>query len=285
MGPELGSKSAGRRSYHQRGRCTGAAVRNQLVHNALHRFSGFMDRKQLGRYGCSGSTFTDTKQIVFAITIISFGLAFAAVIISIGLKFFHAAILRIFEQAVAITIVLFLSHAYSCPHSHPGGNIRFRQPLSASRYFGKRVTRPYPASLTTATGQSSTSFILSLRPLYHARNAWGRRRRSLQGGGMVFLASTPAMPDCVADHQIKPDRETQMGLADTLERLSKAGATPGGGCVNSPTAGKVQKGSLDPTVRTHVRDTQVHEIHTYATYATSATYATHAINPFSNTPK
>ena len=160
MGPELGCKSAGRCSYHKRGRCTGAAVGDYFVHQLFYAFSGFMDRKQLERYGCSGSTFTDTNQIAFAITmgaIISVGLAFAT---SIGFQFFYTAILRILEQSVAITTALFLFHMYSRSHSHSGSHayrgdkIRSRQPPCAPR---KRVTRPYLASLTAA-GQSSTSF-------------------------------------------------------------------------------------------------------------------------------
>jgi len=62
---------------------------------------------------------------------------------------------------------------------------------------------------------------------------------------MVFLAPAPAMSDCAGDHQIGLDHGAGAGLADASGRLSKAGATPGGGCVGSLRVGKVQKGAVD----------------------------------------
>ena len=109
MGPELGSKSAGRCSYHQRGCCTRAAIGNHFVHQLFYAFSGFMDRKQLGRYGCSGSTFTDTNQFAFVVTMclfMSVGLAFAT-IISIGFQFFYTTVLKVIEQSIVIAIAMF----------------------------------------------------------------------------------------------------------------------------------------------------------------------------------
>ena len=113
-----------------------------------------MDRKQLGRYGCSGSTVTDTNQFAFVVTMglfMSVGLTFATSIISIGLKLFYAAILRALEQSIAITITLLLFHTYSRSRSYScfrrRGKVRLREPMGASSHFGKRVTRSYLASL------------------------------------------------------------------------------------------------------------------------------------------
>jgi hypothetical protein len=120
-----------------------------------------MDRKQLGRYGCSGSTFTDTNQIAIIVTtglFMSVGLTFAASIISIGLQFFYAAILRILEQSVAIAITLHIFRAHS--QTRYEGKARLPQPLSASSYFRKWVMRPCPASLTAA-GQSSVCSVFA----------------------------------------------------------------------------------------------------------------------------
>ena len=176
------TSAGGRCSYHQRGRCIRAAVGDHFVHQLFYAFSGFMDRKQLGQYRCSGSTFTYTNRIAFIITtglFMSVGLAFATSIISIGFQFFYTTVLKIFEQSIAIAITVFFVHTYSYSRSccHCSG-VRLRQPMGASSHFRKRVTRPYPAS-PTGVGQSSTPSKLSFRPLYHSRDTWSRPRRSL----------------------------------------------------------------------------------------------------------
>jgi len=253
MGPELGSKSAGRCSYRQRSGYYTAAIRNQIVRavcNALQ-ILGFMDRKQLEQDGCSGSTFTDKNQIIFAITTglsVSVGLTFAMHIVSIGLQFFYITIFGALKQSVTIAVVLLLLRVHS--HTHYGGEARFRQPLCASR----KVTRFYPALV----GQSRAPFKLSHRPSHRGRDAWGGRKPRFRGGEAVFLASTLAK----RDHQTRSDDGADMGLAGALKGPATAGATLGGGCVSSPTVRDLQNGAVGPV---EWRGTQSHNTQPYST--------------------
>jgi len=206
MGPELGCKSAGRCSYHQRGRCIRAAVGDHFVHQLFYAFSGFMDRKQLKRYECSGSTFAETNQFAFVITMglfMSVGLAFATIIISIDFQFFYTTVLKILQQFIAIAFTtffvhMFFIHTYSYSRSccHCSG-VRFRRPMGVSKHFRKRVTRPYPA-FPIAVGQPSAPSKFSFRSLRRRRDLWGYGRRCLRGQGKVFLVSAPTISNASA---------------------------------------------------------------------------------------